>query len=148
MHRESYRSVISHLPSVSHVWVAAAVAGRGQRAVQPAYGITLPAAPSADHSKSFGSCQSSLSWVLGPCSHGFAPRLLPGRPCRRLLPGRAVISSAALLRGLLGLSSYCCCSWWLLASLGLCLHFQTVVLTLRTLSLQDSRHVTYVLSGF
>ena len=77
--------VISHLPKVLHMWVAAAAAGRGQRALSefstmhPVYGITLLRAPSADRFESFESCKPSLSWVVGPCSHGIALRLVPGR---------------------------------------------------------------------
>lgn len=79
---------ISHLPKVLHMWVAAAAAGQGQRAlsefstVHPVCGITLLGAPSADPSaESFESCESFLSWVVGPCSHGIALWLLPGRLC-------------------------------------------------------------------
>lgn len=64
------------------VWVAAESTPRVRfSAVHPVCGITQRGAPSADHSQSFLNCKSSLSWVVGPCSHSTALWLLPRRPC-------------------------------------------------------------------
>lgn len=64
------------------VWVAAESTPRVRfSAVHPVCGITQRGAPSADHSQSFLSCKSSLSWVVEPCSHSTALWLLPRRPC-------------------------------------------------------------------
>lgn len=64
------------------VWVAAESTPRVRfSAMHPVCGITQQGAPSADHSQSFLNCKSSLSWVVGPCSHSTALWLLPRRPC-------------------------------------------------------------------
>lgn len=72
--------------SLAHVGSCCSSRARPKNAefstVHPVYGITLLRAPSADPSaESFESCESFLSWVVGPCSHGIALQLLPGRLC-------------------------------------------------------------------